>query len=217
MKNTNYMLYDDEKTIVDNVKKKLVNYGHSNKEKIQKQNELFHLLCFMYLDNNKEMYYKVKPNEPGDFILIDNNKKIMIEVVECFGNNSTYIEIKNKMNKLFNRVNLKNNIGIYKFTIDECKEKFNSILLLKNKKQYLNNSDFDKKILLIVTGEYDNCPATGNWIIKFLKDEDFLINLYDEIWILDYFSSSKDLNPTIIKNPVDEIRKYNNILNSDSN
>ena len=53
-------------------------------------------------------------------------------------------------------------------------------------KEYLNNKEFDKTILLLVTGEYENCSITGNWIEKFLEEKDFDINQYDKICVIDY-------------------------------
>jgi len=96
-------LYREERKISKIVIKKLSKYNYTNKILIKKENELFHLLCFMCLDNNLDLYNEIIPNEPGDFILKDNDKKILIEVVTCFGNAKTHIDIENKLDSIFKR------------------------------------------------------------------------------------------------------------------
>ena len=119
------------------------------------------------------------------------------------------MNIRNRLNHIFERKITRNKEGIYCFSLEESINSFNKSFFDKNtNKEYLNNDNYDDKILLIVTGEYENCPATGSWIIKFLEEKNFDINKYDCLWILDYFSSSKDNGPTIIKNPIEEIKKY---------
>lgn len=206
--NKNYLL-EKEKILADIVKENLKNYGSSNKEKIQKENELFHLLCFLYLDNNLKLHNKIIPHEPGDFLIQEKNRNTMIEVVEVFGNGKTHMNIRNRLNHIFERKIMRNKEGVYCFSLEESINSFNKSFFDKNtNKEYLNNDNYDEKVLLIVTGEYENCPATGIWIIKFLEEKNFDINKYNYLWILDYFSSSKDNGPTIIKNPIEEIKKY---------
>jgi len=200
-----FNLCSNERQLVKLIKVKMKAYGNSNKELIKKENELFHLLCFLSLSNEIKLLNVIQPNEPGDFLIIKDNKKTMVEVVECFGNAETYIDVKYRLNFLFGR-NIKNkNAGRYTFTIKESVDKLNEELLSKNNKNYLNDNSFDEKILLVVTGEYENCPVTGNWLIKFLEEKHFLNNRYDGIWILDYFSSGKDGNPMITKDIVKDI------------
>lgn len=202
-------LCDYEKFIVSLVKRKLSGYGNSNKELIKKENELFHLLCFF--KENKKLYKieNIFPNEPGNFILKEKNKIIIIEVVECFGNKQTHIEVRNKLNKIFKRNQLKIVKGNYEFTIKESLEEFNNIFLNKNTdKFYLEDNRYDEKVLLIVTGEYENCSSTGTWVEKFLKEENFEINKYDFIWTIDYFASGRDGGPIIMENTIQEIIKY---------
>ena len=208
----NYLL-EEEKMLADIVKENLKYYGASNKEKIQKENELFHLLCFLYLDNNLKLYNKIIPHEPGDFLIQEKNRNTMIEVVEVFGNDKTYIDIRNRLNNIFKRKIKRKTEGLYCFSFKESINSFNKVFVDKNtNKEYLDNDKYDKKILLIVTGEYDNCPTTGNWIIKFLEEKNFEINKYDYLWVLDYFSSPKDNGPIIIKNTIEEIKEYKKLM-----
>lgn len=186
--NNNFLINDKylcdwEDEIAKIVKEKLKFYGNSNKESIKKENELFHLLCFLHLYNKFELYNKIIPNEPGDFLLQEKEKNAVIEIVEIFGNKETYINIKNRINCVFKRKNSHTKDEIYGFTMNESINKFNELFWKKNTdKNYLFDEQYNKKILLIVTGEYENCPATGNWIIKFLEEKDFEINKYDCIW-----------------------------------
>lgn len=208
-----FELHKDEKIIVDLVRDKLKNYSVNNKEFIKKENELFHLTCYLKEKDELELLKYISPNEPGDFIIEKNNKKIVIEVAECFGNISTYKSIKKKLNSIFQRVNTIND-DEYKFTNEECKKKFNLIFFNKNKdKVYLDSELYDKKILLIITGEYYNCPVTGSWFEKFLNIDVFDCNRFDDIWILNYFSSGKDNGPTIFSNVINNVIDYQNMYN----
>ncbi len=45
-----FKLYSEETKIIK-ISKKIKNYGKSSKELFQKENELFHLLCFFNMDN----------------------------------------------------------------------------------------------------------------------------------------------------------------------
>ncbi len=200
-----FLLYSDERNIVNMVEKKLNGYGNSNKQLIQKQNELFHLLCFLSLDGKLYLYNSIIPNEPGDFFITDDNKTIIVEVSECFGNDDSYAAMKNRINSLFKR-KTKNKLD-YRFSIEEVKRKLNKIKDDKNEKNYNLNNTIDEVILLIVTGEYTGCSATGNWLIKYLDECDIKDCKY-KIWILDYFASGKDGNPIIIKNLPKEIAEF---------
>ena len=103
MRGLQFKLYIDEKNLVNLIVNKLDSYGDSNKELIQKQNELFHLLCFLDIDKQLSLYNYIYPNEPGDFILKRRDKKILFEVTECFGNKDSYMHINNQLNNLFCR------------------------------------------------------------------------------------------------------------------
>lgn len=205
-------LYNREKVIANLAKRKLQNYGNY-KERAKKENELFHLLCFLDINKKIDLYDNIEPHEPGDFIININDKKIMIEVVECFGNPDTYMDVVNKLNNIFKRKIYRPNQGKYSFTIKESIDQFRAVFINKNEnKEYLNNKEFDKTILLLVTGEYENCSITGNWIEKFLEEKDFDINQYDKICVIDYFASMKDGGPSIMKNVLEEIKEYKNIF-----
>ena len=208
MKGIEFKLYSDEKNLVNLVVNKLDDYGDSNNELIQKQNELFHLLCFLDLDEKVSLYESINPHEPGDFLIDNNGKKTLVEVTECFGNKDSYIYINNQLNILFNRI--KRVSSDYAFSIEEAKEKLKDLISDKNVKNYNSNNEYDEVILLIVTGEYSGCSSTGNWIIKYLDSCDIKKSIY-KVYILDYYASGKDGNPIIIKNvikEIDDLKKY---------
>lgn len=208
MKGLQFKLYSDEDNLVNLVVNKLNNYGASGNELIQKQNELFNLLCFLDLDERISLYDCIEPHEPGDFLIEKNGKKILIEITECFGNKDSYIYINNQLNILFNRI--KRVSSDYAFSIDEAKEKLKELICDKNVKNYNSNNEYDEVVLLIVTGEYTGCSSTGNWIIKYLDSCDIKKCIY-KVYILDYFASGKDGNPIIIKNvikEIDDFKKY---------
>ena len=208
MRGLQFKLYIDEKNLVNLIVNKLDSYGDSNKETIQKQNELFHLLCFLDIDKQLSLYNYIYPNEPGDFILKRRDKKILFEVTECFGNKDSYMYINNQLNNLFGRK--KKVTSNYAFSIEEAKHKIKELIKIKNSKNYNDNNEYDEVILLIVTGEYTGCSSTGNWIIKYLDSCDIKNCIY-KVYILDYFASGKDGNPIIIKNvikEIDDLKKY---------
>ena len=203
--NRQFELCNDEIELVNLVQDKLKNYKDSSKNIIQKQNELFHLLCFLNIDEKLYLHKYIKPNEPGDFIIEFKGKKILIEVTECFGNDKSYMALKSKMNNLFYRKNKE--VGKYEFDIEEAKNKLNKIINSKNNKNYNYDNKYDDMILLIVTGEYSGCSATGNWLIKHLNIDDIKKCNY-KIWVLNYFGSPKDGNPIIIKDIVKDIKEF---------
>ena len=208
MRGLQFKLYIDEKNLVNLIVNKLDSYGDSNKELIQKQNELFHLLCFLDIDKQLSLYNYIYPNEPGDFILKRRDKKILFEVTECFGNKDSYMHINNQLNNLFCRK--KKDTSNYAFSIEEAKHKIKELIKIKNSKNYNDNNEYDEVILLIVTGEYSGCSSTGNWIIKYLDSCDIKKSIY-KVFILDYYASGKDGNPIIIKNvikEIDNLKKY---------
>lgn len=207
MKGMPFKLYSDEEKIIKLVTDKTTSYVALGKELIQKQNELFHLLCFLDLDERISLYDCIEPHEPGDFLIGNNGKKTLVEVTECFGNKDSYIYINNQLNILFNRI--KRVSSDYAFSIEDAKEKIKELICDKNGKDYNSNNEYDEVILLIVTGEYTGCSSTGNWIIKYL-DSCNIKNCIYKVYILDYFASGKDGNPIIIKNVIKEIDDFKN-------
>ena len=185
-------------------------------ELIQKQNELFHLLCFLDLDNNLSLNDYIQPNEPGDFLMKKDGKNYLFEVTECFGNNNSYMYINNQLNFLFGRV--KRITSNYSFSIEEAKDKIKELIQNKNLKNYNDNNEYDEVILLIVTGEYSGCSSTGNWIIKYLDSCDITESIY-KVYVLDYYASGKDSSPIIIKEVSSEIENlkefFKNFRNCD--
>lgn len=206
-----FLLCAEEKSIAMEVLKINNNYELSNREKNKKNDELFHLLVFLKYKNMK--YDKIIPNEPGDFIIEKDKKNIMVEVTTVFGNKDSNIAIQQMLNKLFNRGN---NLDIdlnLSFDDENMKNLFLKQLEQKQNKRYECNVSINKKILLIVTSEYDNCAITGNWVLKILKSKDFNIkDSFNDIWLLDYFSSGIDNGPTIIENFSEEFKNYKNIM-----
>ena len=203
-KEEKFLLYKHENKIVKNCNKVLRKYNFNNKDKQKKLHELFHVLTFLDISGIK--YRHMTPNEPGDFIVTIKGKKTMIEVVRCFG--------KKESNKLMNKslkevFNSQKSIVNIRFNNEEMKKSFIKSI---NKKQD-TSYNFDNKILLIVTAEYDNCSVTGSWFLKYLE-KDVLDNIdnFDEIWVIDYFSSGKDNGPTVMTDLKLELSEYKKLF-----
>ncbi len=206
-----FLLYENEFNIVESSKEIINNYTKSNREKKKKLFELFHLLIFLELSDLK--CDKIIPNEPGDFIIENNNERYMIEVTTIFGGKEGNIKINNQLNYIFGFENIvgdNNEIGP---TNSSMKTLFLKKLKEKQEKNYVNDLNIDKSFLLIVTGEYNNCPITGSWVLKFLQENEVIIKqTFNKIWILDYFSSGRDGGPTVIKDYYNEFINYKKIL-----
>lgn len=207
-----FLLSSNEKILLKLCKEKLEGYSSSEHEQIQKENELFYLLSYFSSFNKLNLIDNIVPNEPGDFVLELNDKKMIIEVVECYGSSGTYIEMKNRINTIFNRKNQRIAVGEYKFDEKNFVKQFKKMLIEKNSKLYLD-SDFDIKILLIVTGEFDNCANTGSWFMKYLSSSDFDVNRYDNIWIVDYFANGMDNGPIFHTNTINDVKEYEELMN----
>ncbi len=206
-----FKMYSEERKITKMVKKILKNYGNSSKEHNQKERELFHLLCYLDLQRSSELFKYIVPNEPGDFLINEPNNKIVVEVVECFGNEKAYVFIKDRVNSLL-KIPSSYSSGNYSFSVFEVSRKFPDIIDMKNSKDYYKRVNCDKVVLLVVTGEYDNCPNTGDWMIKFLNAEDINNSFYD-IWVLNYFANGRNGNPVAINNLKKSFNDYQGMLN----
>ncbi len=206
-----FLLYEDEVKIAENAKKIINSYTSSNREKKKKMFELFHLLIFLELSDFRNN--EIVPNEPGDFILKNNNESYMVEVTTIFGNKEENIKMNNMLNSIFNfKINDKN-IDEIRFVNSSMKNLFLNKLKDKQEKNYSDGLNVDKNFLLIVTGEYDNCATTGSWVLKFLqKNELVLKKTFDKIWILDYFASGKDGGPIVMSDFYSEFIWYKKIL-----
>lgn len=211
-----FKMCSNEKDILKKVKTILGNYGSSNKEKSEKEDELFYYLCYLSVDNKLYLYKKVKPNEPGDLIFEENGKNHLIELLTCFGNDASYHYFQKRMHELFNRT-IKTNSKLdkkkYGYHIKDGIKQFFKDYRKKCNKDYVKNKTYDYVELLIVTAEYESCIP--NWMIRYISKESFKNNPFDKIMIIDFFSSGKDGNPTIIKDYIRELERQDNIYIDD--
>lgn len=206
-----FLLYENESKITKNAQKIINNYNSSNREKKKKLFELFHLLVFLEISNFKNN--KIFPNEPGDFIIKNNNEKYMVEVTTVFGNKEENIKMNNMLNSIFGFENGDKNYNEIKFVNSSMKNLFLKKLKDKQEKNYRDGLNIDKSFLLIVTSEYDNCSITGSWVLKFLQKNELIFKkTFDKIWILDYFASGKDGGPIVMNNFFSEFIEYKKIL-----
>lgn len=207
-----FLLYNNENDMVRKANKIIDNYANSNREKFKKLFELFHLLVFLDAGNLK--IDKIIPNEPGDFIIESENKRCIVEITSVFGNKEENIKMKSILNRIFGfteELEIENEII---FDNEVMKELFLKKISEKENKNYTNNQNIEKSFLLIVTGEYDNCPATGSWFLKLLQREELLFKKkFDEVWVLDYFASGKDNGPVVIKDFYNDFLEYKSIFN----
>ncbi len=190
-----YFLYKKEKEIMKKSEYIVINsdFGKklNNKDKTKKIYELFHLL--VYFNIKKIEYEKIEPCDPGDFIVTFKNTKVLYELSSAFG-----YEDNEKIEFILNNIRDNKKVVHYK-SLFQYKNNLMADTLLSdlNKKneidydKYKRKYKFSKKILLIATIEYDNCPLTGPWFVKFL---DILGNYksFDKICLLDYNSNCKD-------------------------
>lgn len=206
-----FLLYENEVKIAENAKKIISSYTSSNREKKKKMFELFHLLIFLELSDFRNN--EIVPNEPGDFILKNNNESYMVEVTTIFGNKEENIKLNNMLNSIFDFKNNDKNIDGIKFVNSSMKNLFLNKLKDKQEKNYSDGLNVDKNFLLIVTGEYDNCAITGSWVLKFLQKNELVFKkTFDRIWILDYFASGKDGGPIVMNDFYSKFIEYKKIL-----
>lgn len=203
-----FKMCTNEEAILKKVNLILKNYGNSNKNKRKKEDELFYYLCFLDVDNRLYLYKKVSPNEPGDLILEENGKKHLIEVLTCFGNDNSYFCFQKRMNELFKRktkTNNKYNKKKYGYHIKEGIKQFFIDYEKKCDKEYVKTKMYDYVELLIVTAEYESCIP--NWMTRYISKNSFKNNPFDRIMIIDYFSSGRNGDPTIIKDYIKELER----------
>ena len=206
-----FLLYESEGKMAKNAKNIINSYNNSNREKKKKVFELFHLLVFLEISNFKKN--KIVPNEPGDFIIKNNNEKYMVEVTTIFGNKEENIKMNNILNNIFNFGNDDKKDLETKFVNISMRNLFLKKLKDKQEKNYMDGLNVDKSFLLIVTGEYDNCSITGSWVLKFLQKNELIFKKsFDKIWILDYFASGKDGGPIVMNDFYNEFVKYKEII-----
>lgn len=204
-----WLLYKKEKEIVKKAKKIISNFNYSKREEKKKLFELFHLLVFLEITD--VIYDSILPHDPGDFILKKGNSNTMIEITTVFGNKNNNIAMTNILSNLFKipTKNTTNNNLI--FETNFMKNPFLTQLKEKQNKNYNLKLPINKRILLIVTGEYDNCAITGSWLFKLIeKNEIFIKDNFEQIWILNYFASGKDNGPIIIEDFFKEFTYYKN-------
>ncbi|WP_346879908.1 hypothetical protein [Clostridium sp. UBA3061] len=188
-------------------------YSEENKkEQEKKKYELFHLLVLMDLKHFDRFidYKEIRPNEPGDAIIIDkNNGKHLVEIFRVFGDEENKI-INKKMNNVFSS---SYDIEDYcNFDLDKMSKILLDKLFEKNSKGYLKDNQYKTKNILIVTCEHNRCSICGSWIVvkvaKKLENE-LSVKNYDNVYVVDYMASGKDGGPVVydLENMISEAKK----------
>lgn len=187
--------------------------GVSEREKFKKKEELFHLLVLIDLANNdkKEKINEVIPNEPGDAIIIDkDNNKHLFEIFKVFGDEENIL-----MRKLIENI-FKGGSREEKYCYFDA-EKMKGILLKKlsdkNDKDYLLDSEYTTKNILIVTCEHNRCAIAGEWVgilLGKVLQQQFTMKNYDNLFLLDYMASGKDGGPISynLEEEVSKLKEY---------
>lgn len=199
MENTKFNLYEDEIKLANKANELIDQYYYNEnmKEQIKKKHELFHLLVLLDLKEfHITSYNEIKPNEPGDAIIIDeHNDKHLIEIFRVFGDKENKV-INDKMNNIFNS---NCNIDPYcNFDLNKMANLILDKLKEKNTKAYLQNNKYKTKNILVVTCEHDRCAICGDWLSIMISKqlEEALKNKnYDNLYIIDYMASGKDGGP----------------------
>lgn len=164
----------NEKKIAEQCKKLVTKYDAASPvERFKKRVELFHLLvCFERLCRT---YRAIKPHEPGDFIVRDDEGTHLFEVVTIFGNKDAYKAIEAHFENLFQhgrrkeeRVHL---ITSFEENMDKLKELLVAKLWEKNEKDYFKNHSYKTANLLLVTAEYGREKGRAPWFLPLAAGE----------------------------------------------
>lgn len=199
MKSNNFNLYENEFDLANKVNKLIDKYYYDEnmKEQIKKKHELFHLLVLLELKEfHITSYIEIKPNEPGDAIIIDEyDGKHLIEIFRVFGDKENKL-INDKMNNIFN---FNYNLDIYcDFNLDKMTNIIVDKLKEKNTKEYLQDNQYKTKSILVVTCEHNRCAVCGDWLSTMISKELEAVmkdKNYDNLYIVDYMASGKDGGP----------------------
>lgn len=193
-----FYLYQKEKEIVKKCEE-IINqyyYDQNSYEQNKKKHELFHMLIFM--DIYGIPYTLVRPHEPGDFIVYDNeNKAHLFEVVTIFGELEN-IYINKRMDTLF-----RNEIETFKdvnFDEDKLIPMFIKNLDRKNNKPYFKEHKYASANLLVVSSEYDRASTGSPWYIDYCSKEIKEIlqrKNFDKAFVLDYAAQPIEDGPIV--------------------
>lgn len=217
MENTEFNLYSNEQKLSYKANEIINTWYHAEnrKEQEKKKHELFHLLVLLDVVEHFDCfadYKEIRPNEPGDAIIIDDkDNKHLFEIFRVFGDVENKI-INRKMNNIFNT---SYDFEEYsKFDLNKMSKILLDKLFEKNNKEYLKDDQFKTKNILVVTCEHDRCAICGNWlVINVNKKLETNINIknYDNVYVVDYMASGKDGGPVAfnLENMITELRKYN--------
>ncbi len=165
-------------------------YSPSASEVWKKRVELFHLLVFAQRSGRK---LRIRPHEPGDFVVRDRDGTHLFEIVTIFGSKQAYIHIDQYFRVLFDSGRSVMDIDPAKFKDDETdiKDLLIGKLREKNEKEYFRNTgDYRSANLLLVTAEYAS-PVAIPWFSALAKDElaDILAcKNFTQCYVLDYFA-----------------------------
>jgi len=212
-----FNLYRDEQKLACKANEIINDYyqEENKREQEKKKHELFHLLVLLDLVEHFDFfadYKEIRPNEPGDAIIIDEkDNKHLIEIFRVFGDIENKI-INKKMNNIFNS---SYDFEEYsKFDLDKMSGILLDKLFEKNNKEYLKDDQYKTKNILVVTCEHNRCAICGNWIvINAAKKLEASINIknYDNVYVVDYMASGKDGGPVAfnLENTIAEFKRYN--------
>lgn len=216
MQDFGFNLYKNEQKLSHKASEIINTYYHmvNKREQEKKKQEIFHLLVLLDLEQVDSFidYKEIRPNEPGDAIIIDkNNNKHLVEIFRVFGDMENKIMNK-KMNNIFNS---SYSIDDYcRFNSDKMSKIFMDKLFDKNNKEYLKDNQYKTKNIFIVTCEHDRCSVCGNWIVTNISkklESELNIKNYDNVYVLDYMASGKDGGPIRfnLENMMAEFKKSN--------
>lgn len=215
---SDFNLYKNEKEISHKTNRIINDYYHAENqaEQKKKRHELFHLLVLLDIKEFKDFdnYKQIKPHEPGDAIIIDeNNDKHLIEIFRAFGDMENKI-INKIMNNIFeSNYEFEEYMG---FDYDKMTKMFLDKLFEKNDKEYLKDTQYKTKNILVVTCEHNRCAICGNWVVINVANElekrlTLTTKNYDNVYVLDYMASGEDGGPITFRldDEIKEYKKYN--------
>ena len=83
----------------------------------------------------------------------------------------------------------------------------------KNDKDYLLDSEYTTKNILIVTCEHNRCAIAGEWVgilLGKVLQQQFTMKNYDNLFLLDYMASGKDRGPISynLEEEVSKLKEY---------
>lgn len=196
--NGDYFLYTREKMIAKQTCSIMSQYKEkiNEKEFIKKSIELFHLLTYMDVSENSQNVQKIRPNEPGDFLVTINNTEVLYELVTVFGDieSKGIIDLIRKILKIDDTKDV-DTFAFQNMDLDKLEIIFRRMVREKKEKQYF--VDYKQAVLLLITTEHDRCGTSPWYLIKdFEKDiNEFIVETQSSIKIMNYYSDGKAGDP----------------------